>query len=311
MLKKIIFSILVSASLSVQAQTIAVSQIIDHPALNDAYAGMQEALQAAGVKADYLYENAQGQGSVALQIAEKFAGENIDVAVGIGTPSAQALQSTLQGSKPLVFVAVTDPVAAKLVRDWNSTNENITGVSDTVPVTHNLKLMRDLLPQGKRLGTIYNTGEANSIAAVSALKEAAKDWGWDVVESAATKSSEVTDAVMALLGQVDALYIVQDNLVVSAMQTVVQLGEEYRLPVFAADAASVRTGAIASYSFDYRDVGRSAGEQIAALLNGQKTEALPVRTAAEIKLILNARSAAKMGLDLPEALRQQAHEVIQ
>ena len=290
--------------------TVAVSQIIDHPALNDSYAGLREALEQEGLQVRYDYENAQGNSATALQIAEKFAGNGPKAVVAIGTPAAQALANTLNGSVPLVFVAVTDPVAAKLVSAWDKTDGNITGTSDAVPVALNLDLIQELLPTAKRIGTIYNAGEANSVAAVAALKEALRSRQLELVEAPATKTSEVQEAAASLLGQVDVIYLVQDNVVISAIKAVVQTGEENKLPVFAADAGSVRAGAIGSRRFDYREVGRSAGQQLAAILKGQAVKDIPVRSPAQSRLILNPAAAQKMGVAIPEALRSQAQELI-
>ena len=289
--------------------TVAVSQIIDHPALNDSYAGLREALEQEGLQVRYDYENAQGNSATALQIAEKFAGNGPRAVVAIGTPAAQALANTLNGSVPLVFVAVTDPVAAKLVSAWDKTDGNITGTSDAVPVAKNVELMLEVVPQLKSLGTLYNPGEANSVASVAALKEALRAKNIELVEAPATKTSEVQEAAATLVDRVQALYLVQDNTAVSALASVLEVGETAKIPVFTADTALVKQGAVGAVSFDYYQVGRTAGRQVAAIRKGKPVSELPVQTPEREELLLNSEAAAKMGVRLPEALRARAQLV--
>lgn len=293
------------------AQTVAVSQIIEHPALNDVYRGIQEELAAQNLKdVKFVHENAQGNGAIALQIAEKIAGLNADVAVGIGTPSAQALQSALAGAKPLVFAAVTDPVGANLVKAWDDTSANITGVSDRISVEQQLDLILSIKPETKRIGTIYNSGEANSVSAIAELKSALEKRGLSLEEAAATKTSEVLDAAQSLVGKVDVLYIVQDNTVISAIKAVLSVADEHQLPVFSADTGSVREGVLAAVSFDYYQVGREAGKQVAAILGGKSVKEIAVTSPQEIQLVLNEKTAQRIGVEIPKALWERAQEVV-
>ena len=290
------------------AHSVAISQIIDHPALNEVRRGLQDELQAVG-SVKYELENAQGNIAIAQQIAEKFAGLKPDVIVAIGTPAAQAVSNSVQGSIPLVFAAVTDPMAAKLVSAWDKTDGNITGTSDAVPVAKNVELMLEVVPQLKSLGTLYNPGEANSVASVAALKEALRAKNIELVEAPATKTSEVQEAAATLVDRVQALYLVQDNTAVSALASVLEVGETAKIPVFTADTALVQQGAVGAVSFDYYQVGRTAGRQVAAILKGKPVSELPVQTPEREELLLNSEAAAKMGVRLPEALRARAQLV--
>ena len=292
----------------VGAHSVAISQIIDHPALNEVRRGLQDELQTVG-SVKYELENAQGNIAIAQQIAEKFAGLKPDVIVAIGTPAAQAVSNSVQGSIPLVFAAVTNPVAAKLVSAWDKTDGNITGTSDAVPVAKNVELMLEVVPQLKSLGTLYNPGEANSVASVAALKEALRAKNIELVEAPATKTSEVQEAAATLVDRVQALYLVQDNTAVSALASVLEVGETAKIPVFTADTALVKQGAVGAVSFDYYQVGRSAGRQVAAILKGKPVSELPVQTPEREELLLNSEAAAKMGVRLPEALRARAQLV--
>ena len=309
MKKLLLLAALLAGAAGAEPKTVAIAQIIDHPALNEVRRGLEEEIKAQGLDVNYEYENAQGNNAIALQIAEKFIGGQPAVLVGLGTPAAQALANG-HGDIPLVFSAVTDPVAAKLVSAWDKTDGQITGVSDRVAVEKNVSLIKELLPQVKKVGTIYNGGEANAVAAVKELKEALAKENIELVEAAATKTSEVQEAGSKLLGQVDALYIVQDNTVVSALATLVDLCEQGQIPLFTADTALVKQGALAAISFDYYQVGRSTGGQVAAILKGKKIADMPVTTPKDVELLLNQKAADKIKLTIPAAVRDRAKEII-
>ena len=312
-MRKLLLALALAAGLSHgddKLNHVAVSQIIDHPALNDTYRGLEEQLIREKIKVKLDLENAQGNNAIALQIAEKMAGQNPDVLVAIGTPAAQAALGVVNGQVPLVFAAVTDPVAAKLVDSWERTDKNVTGVVDGVPLAKNIALIKELKPDLKKVGTIYNGGEANSAAAIKELKAALAKENLELVEAAATKTAEVQEAAQALVGKVDVILLTLDNTAVSAVKTIVQTGEENKLPVFASDVGSVKNGAIAAQSFDYREVGREAGRQVAAILRGKPVAEIPVATPKEIRLVINPAAAEKMGLKLPPAVLERAQEVI-
>lgn len=303
-MKKLFLALALSASAHAEP-TIAVSQIIEHPALNNAYVGMQEVVKEAGLAVKWIHENAQGNTAVAQQIAEKFVGLNPNIVVGIGTPSAQALQNVVNGQIPLVFSAITDPVEAKLVSAWDKTEQNITGISDSVPVDKNIELMTTLIPNLKTIGTIYNSGEANSVASIKALQKALGD-KIQLQEATATKTSEVLDATYSLLGKVDALFIVQDNTVISAIESVLQASAEQNIPVFVSNADAVEQGALGSVSFNYHEVGRSTGQQLVEILKGKAVKEIPVGTPVNLDVYLNIETAKRLKIELPEALLSRA-----
>lgn len=266
---------------------------------------MQEVVKEAGLEVKWIHENAQGNTAVAQQIAEKFVGLNPNIVVGIGTPSAQALQNVVNGQIPLVFSAITDPIEAKLVSAWDKTEQNITGISDSVPVDKNIELMTTLIPNLKTIGTIYNSGEANSVASIKALQKALGD-KIQLQEATATKTSEVLDATYSLLGKVDALFIVQDNTVISAIESVLQASAEQNIPVFVSNADAVEQGALGSVSFNYHEVGRSTGQQLVEILKGKAVKEIPVGTPVNLDVYLNIETAKRLKIELPEALLSRA-----
>ncbi|MCQ4632836.1 ABC transporter substrate-binding protein [Shinella sp. CPCC 100929] len=310
------FAATLAISLPAKAEdvTVAVTAIVEHPALDAARDGVKEALEAAGYKEGenltFLYESAQGNPATAAQIARQFAGEEPSVIVPISTPSAQAVVSSTRDI-PVVFTAVSDPLGAQLVKDMDKPGGNVTGLSDMSPVAEHLALIKEILPNAKTIGFLYNSGEANSVSLLAVLKTEAEKAGLTVVESAATKSAEVQGAARALVGRADAIYIPTDNTIISALEGAVAVAEEAKLPLFTADTDSVSRGAIAALGFNYKDVGRQTGEIVVRILKGENPGDIAVKVAAGTDLVVNKAAATKMGVTLPEAVVGRATRVIE
>jgi putative ABC transport system substrate-binding protein len=310
------FAATLAISLPAKAEdvTVAVTAIVEHPALDAARDGVKEALEAAGYKEGenlkFLYESAQGNPATAAQIARQFAGEGPSVIVPISTPSAQAVVSTTRDI-PVVFTAVSDPLGAQLVKDMDKPGGNVTGLSDMSPVAEHLALIKEILPNAKTIGFLYNSGEANSVSLLAVLKAEAEKAGLTVVESAATKSAEVQGAARALVGRADAIYIPTDNTIISALEGAVAVAEEAKLPLFTADTDSVSRGAVAALGFNYKDVGKQTGEIVVRILKGENPGDIAVKVAAGTDLVVNKSAATKMGVTLPEAVVGRATRVIE
>ncbi|MBB3444764.1 ABC transporter substrate-binding protein [Sinorhizobium sp. B11] len=294
--------------------TVAVTAIVEHPALDAARKGVLDALTAAGYKEGenlkFVFESAQGNPATAAQIARQFAGDEPNVIVPISTPSAQAVVSSTRDI-PVVFTAVSDPLGAQLVKNMDKPGGNVTGLSDMSPVGEHIALIKEILPNVKTIGYLYNSGEANSVSLLAALKAEAEKAGITVVESAATKSAEVQGAARALVGRADAIYIPTDNTIISALEGAVAVAEESKLPLFTADTDSVSRGSIAALGFNYYDVGKQTGEIVVRVLKGENPGDIAVKTAAGSDLVINKAAAAKMGVTLPESVVSRANKVIE
>lgn len=292
---------------------VAVTQIVEHPALDATRKGVQDELAAAGLKVGenlkWEWESAQGNPTTAAQIANKFVGENPDVIVAISTPSAQAAVATAR-SIPVIFTAITDPLAAKLVSNLEKPGGLVTGVMDFAPVTEHLALITEIAPETKRVGVVYNPGETNSVSLVNILKEETQKRGLTLVEAPANRSSDVATATRSLVGKADAVYIPTDNTIVSALESAIQVGIENKLPIYAGDTDSVKRGAIASLGFNYYDVGRETGKIVLQVLNGQKPGDIPVKSIQEYELFINSKSANSMGVKIPETVTKRADQII-
>ncbi len=310
-----IFSILFLYTAYTEAaqKSVAITQIVEHPSLDDCRKGVRDELQAQGFEVgknlSWTFENAQGNATTAAQIAKKFVAQNPDVIVAISTPSAQTAAAAARNTA-LVFTAVTDPVGAKLVKSMKRPGGLITGVSDLTPIDRHMELIKRLLPKAKSVGVIYNPGEANSITLVNLVKKYAPDQGMQVKEAGATKSAEVLTAARSLVGKVDAIYVPTDNTVVSAIEAVVKVGIEAKIPIFSGDAESVSRGTVASLGFSYYDVGRQAGHIVVRVLKGEKPGDISVESVDKLELHVNPKSAKQMGLSLSKSILSEADKVI-
>lgn len=295
-----------AASPQAKAYKIGITQIVTHPALDAAVAGFKQGLAEKGfTNVTYDMQNAEGDMSTASQIAQKFAGEGLDLVLGVATPTTQAVVKA-DTSTPIVFTAVTDPVGAGLVTDPKAPGGNVTGVSDMLPVEPHLQLIKQIVPNVKTIGVLYNAGESNSVFLIAKEKEAAAKMGINVVEATASSSSEVQAAAQSLVGRVQAISVLTDNTVVSALESVVKVCEQNKIPLIAGDTDSVKRGAAAAYAFDYKDLGIQAGYMAAKILSGTPIKDIPVEYAQKLQLSVNPTAAQAMGVTLPADLVSKA-----
>ncbi|HHH40281.1 MAG TPA: ABC transporter substrate-binding protein, partial [Sedimenticola sp.] len=250
----------------------------------------------------------------ATQIARQMLGERADLLIAIATPSAQACAQALKRApdslkRPLLFTAVTDPLAAGLVPDLRHPGGEITGVSDRLPVAEHLKMVREFMPGLRRLGVLYNAGEANSKSTVAAIRALGSEMGLEIVEATAARTADVYQAAQSLVGRADAIFIPTDNTIVSALESVIQVGIRHRLPVFAADVDSVARGAVAAMGFDYYRHGLQTGAMARRILQGTPPGEIPVAFQHELALQINEKSARRMGIEPPPALLAKAAKV--
>jgi len=303
----------VSAPAWAAEKSVAITQIVEHPALDAVRKGVRDVLAEAGLVAGenlkWSFESAQGNGATAAQIAKKFAGDAPDVIVAIATPSAQTVVANTK-TIPVVFSAVTDPIGAKLVSNFERPGGNVTGVTDMTPIAAHMALVKRVVPSARRLGVISNPGEANSVSLVALINAEAPKLGMSVVVAAATKSGEVLAAARSLVGKVDVIYVPTDNTVISAFEAVVKVGNDAKIPVLAGDTDSVKRGAVAAAGFNYYDIGRQTGIMVMKVLNGANPGDLAVQGVAKTDLYLNMKSARAQGVTFTDDLIGEAKEII-
>ncbi|WP_052046174.1 ABC transporter substrate-binding protein [Candidatus Paracaedibacter symbiosus] len=289
---------------------IAITQIIDHHTLDEVRTGMIDALQQQGFKdgetVHIVYENANGNVSVATEIAKKFQTLKPAVIVALSTQSAQTLISIArQEHVPLVFTAVTDPVAAKLVTAYDKTAEGVTGISDYMPADPQLKMIQEFVPPLKKLGILYNPSEVNSVSILKQMEQAANASGIELVYAAANNTAEVVAATKSLLGKVDAIYFPNDNTVMAAASAVANIANQEKIPVFANDSASVASGVLAAVAYDRKAMGGKTADIVAGLLRGRMTADFPVTHDVPQEVVVNSTTQALLSIAIPENYRNQ------
>ena len=294
-------------------KSVAVTAIVEHPALDAVRDGVKDALKAAGYEdgknLKWQYQSAQGNTGTAAQIARKFVGDKPDAIVAIATPSAQAVIASTK-NVPVVFSAVTDPVAAKLVPSWAPSNNNVTGVSDLLALDKQMDLVKQVVPNAKRIGMVYNPGEANSAVVVKELQTLLPKMGWSLVTAAAPRSVDVSSAARSLVGKVDVIYTNTDNNVVSAYESLVKVGQDAKIPLVASDTDSVKRGAVAAYGINYRDLGEQTGRMVVRILKGEKPGTIKPEVSTKMELFVNPGAAEKQGVKLSDELVKAAAQVI-
>lgn len=292
---------------------VAFTAIVEHPALDAVRKGAIDELGKLGFVAPAglrtSFESAQGQPANAVQIANRLVGERPDVIVAIATPSAQAVLGATRDI-PIVFSAVTDPVAAKLVANPARPGGNITGVTDAVSLDKHVAFARAVVPKLKRLGVIYNPGEANSVALIAKLRTVVKDAKLTLVESPANRTADLSAATERLVGKVDAVYVPTDNVVASGLEAIVGVARQHKLPTIGGDNSFVKRGVMAAGGgFDYLELGHLTGKMIAEILRGRKPGDIPVTTSKNLEVMVNPAEARKIGFVIPEAVLSQAIKV--
>ena len=293
---------------------VAITAIVEHPALDQARQGVIDELKDAGyVEGQNLtveFQSAQGNTATAAQIAKKYAGDNPDVIVGIGTPSAQALIASTR-TVPIVYTAVTDPVAANLVRSWEATGGNVTGVSDHLPLEPQVELIKAVVPTVKNVGFVYSPGEVNSTIVLKELQAVLDKDGIKVVAAPAQRTTDISTAVKSLQGRVDVIYTSTDNNVVSAYESMYQAAVQTKIPLIASDTSSAERGAVAALGGDYYGMGRQTGKLVVRILEGEKAGDIPSEKPQKTQLYVNLKAAKQQGATLPQSMIDSATKVIE
>jgi putative ABC transport system substrate-binding protein len=290
-----------------ESYTIGINQLVQHPALDAATAGFKEAFADAGVEVEFNEQNANGEQATALTIAQQFAADDLDLTLAVATPAAQAMAQNIINI-PLLFTAVTDPVSAELVDSMEEPGANVTGTSDAAPIDEQLELLKEIVPDAERVGIVYASGEVNSQVQVDQAEEAAGPLGLEIVTQTVTTVNEIQQAVEAL-GDVDAIYVPTDNMVVSGIASLVQVAESKQIPVIAAEEGTVEGGAVATLGIDYTELGRQTGEMALRILrDGEDPATMPVETATEFTYVVNEAAAERQGVTIPEDILAEAEK---
>lgn len=279
--------------------TIGVSQYVTHPSLDDATKGFKQALEDSGLNVKFVDQNAQGDSNNAATIAQNLVADEVDLIFANATPSAIAALNVTK-EIPIIFTSVTDPLDAKLVASFEEPGGNVTGTTDSHPdaIPNTIKFIEEQT-DAKSVGVIYDAGEPNSVVQMNAVEEAAEGTDLEVVTATVSNSSEVKQAADSLVGRADVFFIFTDNTVVSALESVIGVANDNKIPLFVGEHDSVERGGLAAYGFSYYDIGYKAGEMAVQILKGEKKPSeLPVEFPPNLQLIINKAHAEKMGVEI-------------
>lgn len=295
--------------------TIGISKIVSHPALDAVEKGIQDSLKELKVDAAFDLQNANGDPNTAASIANKFKSDKVAVAVGIATPTAQALVKAFADVKtPVVYSAVTDPVDAGLVASKDAGGEYVTGISDMTPVKSQLEFLVKLDPKVKKVGMVFTGGEANAVVLKNTAEAAAKELGLTLVGASIANSAEVKSAAESIADKVDAFYVSTDNTVVSAIAALTEVAKAKKKPVISADpSSSEKVEVLASWGFNYYKMGLATGRLIKQILDGKKTADFPVQymtDAKDVDILINLDSAKALGIVVPQDVIDGASIVV-
>ena len=294
---------------------IGISQFAEHGSLDNCREGFLAGLAAEGIEEGknltVLYENAQADGGTSAQIANTFAGKDVDLMCGIATPMAQAEYSVAMKSDiPVIFTAVTDPVAAELANTDGTPVGEITGTSDKLPVELQLKMIREILPEAKTIGIMYTTSEVNSESAIAEYKELAPNYDFEIVDSGISSSADIPLAADTLIGKVDCITNLTDNTVVASLPVILSKASAKNIPVFGSEIEQVKIGCLAAMGLDYVELGKQTGEMAAKVLKGEaKASELNFETIKDAAFYGNTKVAENLGITLPESLTGTAAEL--
>lgn len=289
--------------------SVGIIQLVEHPALDAANKGFVDGLKNKGfeegknLKLDK--QNAQADQSNLQTIAQRFVNNKVDLVCAIATPAAQTMANASK-EIPIVGTAITDYKTAKLVQDNAKPGTNVTGTTDKKPVDKQIAMIKQVLPQAKTVGFIYNSSEVNSQIQIEEAKKAAAAQGLAAVEATVSNVNDIQQAAQSLMGKVDAIYVPTDNVIASAMPNLTKITDEKKIPVFCGEANMVKGGGLAALGVDYYKLGVQAGEMAGDILLGKaKPQTMAVEEQKTFTVTLNEEAAKRLGITFPDALLKE------
>jgi len=293
--------------------TIGIAQFAAHPSLDNCYAGFIAGLAEEGFiegeNVTFQYQNAQTDTSYANQIVINYA-ETCDMICAIATPVAMAAYNAAEDEGiPVIYTAVSDPVASMLANADGTNPGNVTGTSDALPVEAQLKLIRAMMPEAKKIGILHTTSETNSDSTLALYKQLAPQYGFEIIDKGISTGADLPMALDALLPQVDCTTNLTDNTVVSYLPVVLEMSEEYGKPCFGSEIEQVKSGCVASEGIEYFELGKQTGRMAARVLRGESAQDIPYEIISNADLYINEDVMAQYNLTLPAEYAERAQSV--
>lgn len=285
--------------------TVGVVQYISHPSLDNCYTGVEQALVARfGDKVQITRQigSDSSADSDCATYASQFAAQNYDMIVAIATPAASSAFAAAEAKDiPVVFCAVSDPVSVGLVESMDKPGYNCSGTSDVLDMDAQVKLITSMQPDVKKIGVLYTSSEANSIAQLALLEAAAKPYDIEIVAQSIQSDSDIPSAAAALCAKVDCLNNFTDNKVVNNLSVVLDAANSAGIPVYGSEIEQVKNGCLASVSIDYVALGKVTGDMAADALEGANLADMAVKTISDATPVVNTDVLAAFNMTMPAA----------
>lgn len=301
-------------ALAQDTKTVGILQFAEHPSLDNCRFGFLEGLKEEGFiegeNLTLLYQNAQADMGINAQIAQSFVSQKVDLLLGIATPSAMAVFN--EGSQkgiPVIYSAVTDPIAAGLAKEDMLGGESVTGTSDKLPVEKQLEMIREILPEAKSIGILYTLSEVNSESSIKEYQQSAGNYGFTIEAVGIATSADISLALSSLLPKVDCLNNLTDNTVVAALPTVIGMAMDAGKPVFGSEIEQVKDGCLASEGLDYLSLGKQTGILAARVLKGEDASTIPYEQIVDSALYINPAVFEALGIAIPDTVSTRAFDV--
>ncbi len=293
---------------------ISIAQFAEHGSLDNCREGFIDGLKEEGFEEgkniEIEYQNAQADMGAANQIAQNFVNDKADLICAIATPMAQACYNAADGTDiPVIYTAVTDPVAAELSNENKLSEKNATGTSDKLPVEQQLKMIRAFMPEAKKIGILYSTSEVNSETAIEQYKEKAGEYGFEIVESGVNQSADIPMAAADIASKVDCITNLTDNTIVSNLAVVLDAAEKASIPVFGSEIEQVKNGCVAAAGLDYIELGKLTGKMAASVLkNEKKANEIEYEVISQSNVYINSQALDKFNLSVPDDMKESVIE---
>ena len=283
---------------------ISIANFGSHPQLNAVVEGFRSAVDAGGVNVEYTVDHVNFDATLLAQMFSKIQASDPDLIVSITTPVAQNMLNLFAGSgKPMLFGAVTDPVAAELVPSWDAGGDNITGVADAMDIKATLEFMRSLFPKARTVGVPYNPAEANDVAILKQFETHAPEVGLKVASVGIDNTNDIMARVTSLAARSDIIYGPTSNLIQPAIAAVASAATQAGKPVVNTDERPVSDGLVtAGFTLGYHRIGEMLGEMAVQVLNGKSPRDMATRKPAfDDHIMAISRSAMEsLGAPIPD-----------
>ena len=283
---------------------VGICNYVDDASLNQICDNIQNRLAEIGTEKGVTftvkYDNCMADANVMEQIISDFIAEDVDLMVGVATPVAMAMQADTEDNQiPVIFAAVSDPLATGVVESLEAPGANVTGTSDFLDTTAVMNLIFAANPEADKIGLLYDLGQDASTTAINDAKAYLDAKNIEYVERTGTTVDEVSLAADALIAdEVDAIFTPSDNTIMQAELTIYEKLADAGIPHYTGADSFALNGAFLGYGVDYANLGVETANMIAeVLLDGKEPATLPVKTFDNGTATINTEVCEKLGLD--------------